>query len=150
MSRCAWPALSSCRGCHPMQGYMPLQHAVITRVREVEVRHDAVHNMGVWISLQHAVVTWVREHAGQCEVIHGHEWGGVLVDVFTVIYFRRLPAGIRSVVTPHGGHMWSLQWKPQRSLSVEPLRIDHQVSRPLYDTFRLNQTLYADHPLTPA
>ncbi len=90
--------------------------------------------------MQHAVVTWVREHAGQCEVIHGHEWGGVLVDVFTVVYFRRLPAGIRSVVTPHGGHMWSLQWKQQRSLSVEPLRIDHQVSKPLYGAFRLTQT----------
>lgn len=77
--------------------------------------------------VQHAVVAWLREHADLCEVIHGHEWGGVLVDAATVAYFRRLPPGTRTVIVPHGGHMWSLQWKPQRSLSVEPLRIDHQV-----------------------
>ena len=80
------------------------------------------------LHLQHAVVAWVQENAQLCEVIHGHEWGGMLVDAFTLIYFRRLQHGARSVVTPHGGHMWSMQWKPQRSFSVEPLRIDHQVS----------------------
>ncbi len=77
--------------------------------------------------VQHAVVAWLREHADLCEVIHGHEWGGVLVDAATVAYFRRLVPGTRTVIVPHGGHMWSLQWKPQRSMSVEPLRIDHQV-----------------------
>ena len=79
------------------------------------------------LRLQHAVVAWVQEHARLCEVIHGHEWGGMLADAFTLVYFRRLQHGVRSVVTPHGGHMWSMQWKPQRSFSVEPLRIDHQV-----------------------
>ena len=44
-------------------------------------------------------------------------------------HFRRLPPGVRTVVAPHGGHLWSLQWRPHRALSVEPLRIDHQVSR---------------------
>ena len=63
-----------------------------------------------------------------CTLIHGHEWGGALVDLFTVAHFRRLPPGVRTVVAPHGGHMWSLQWRPHRALSVEPLRIDHQVS----------------------
>ncbi|CAL8462363.1 g1896 [Coccomyxa elongata] len=77
-------------------------------------------------ALSHAVVAWLREHADLCEVIHGHEWGGVLVDAATVAYFRRLVPGTRTVIVPHGGHMWSLQWKPHRSLSVEPLRIDHQ------------------------
>ncbi|CAL5227669.1 g10676 [Coccomyxa viridis] len=77
-------------------------------------------------ALSHAVAAWVRENADLCQVIHGHEWGGVLVDAATVVYFRRLRQGARSVVTPHGGHMWSMQWKPQRSFSVEPLRIDHQ------------------------
>ncbi|KAK9906836.1 hypothetical protein WJX75_008813 [Coccomyxa subellipsoidea] len=77
-------------------------------------------------ALSHAIVAWLREHADLCEVIHGHEWGGVLVDAVTLSYFRRLPPGTRSVIVPHGGHMWSLQWRPQRSLSVEPLRIDHQ------------------------
>ena len=79
------------------------------------------------LHLQHAVVAWVQDNAQLCEVIHGHEWGGMLVDLFTLVYFRRLQHGARSVVTPHGGHMWSMQWKPQRSFSVEPLRIDHQV-----------------------
>lgn len=79
---------------------------------------------------QHAVAAWVLEHADLCQVIHGHEWGGVLVDAATIVYFRRLRQGVRSVVTPHGGHMWSMQWKPQRSFSVEPLRIDHQVRSP--------------------
>ena len=79
------------------------------------------------LHLQHAVVAWVQDNANLCEVIHGHEWGGMLVDLFTLVYFRRLQHGARSVVTPHGGHMWSMQWKPQRSFSVEPLRIDHQV-----------------------
>lgn len=82
--------------------------------------------------MQHAIVAWVREHADLCEVIHGHEWGGVLVDLATMVYFRRLPQGTRSVVTPHGGHMWSMQWRPQRSFSVEPLRIDHQVLCPCF------------------
>jgi hypothetical protein len=72
-------------------------------------------------------VAWLREHADLCQVIHGHEWGGMLVDAVTVTYFRRLPHGTRAVIVPHGGHLWSLQWKAQRSLSVEPLRIDHQV-----------------------
>lgn len=79
------------------------------------------------LRLQHAVVAWVQDNAHLCNVIHGHEWGGMLVDVSTLVYFRRLQHGARSVVTPHGGHMWSLQWKPQRTFSVEPLRIDHQV-----------------------
>ena len=86
--------------------------------------HDMV------VRAQHAVAAWVRENADLCQVIHGHEWGGVLVDAATVVYFRRLRQGARSVVTPHGGHMWSMQWKPQRSFSVEPLRIDHQVRSP--------------------
>ena len=77
--------------------------------------------------MQHGIVAWVRENADLCTLIHGHEWGGALVDLFTVSHFRRLPPGVRTVVSPHGGHMWSLQWKPQRALSVEPLRIDHQV-----------------------
>ena len=79
---------------------------------------------------QHAVAAWARENVDLCQVIHGHEWGGVLVDAATIVYFRRLRQGTRSVVTPHGGHMWSMQWKPQRSFSVEPLRIDHQVRTP--------------------
>ena len=79
---------------------------------------------------QHGIVAWVRENADLCTLIHGHEWGGALVDLFTVAHFRRLPPGVRTVVGPHGGHMWSLQWKPQRALSVEPLRIDHQASPP--------------------
>ena len=79
------------------------------------------------LHLQHAVLAWVRENAQLCDAIHGHEWGGMLMDLFTLVYFRRLQHGARSVVTPHGGHMWSMQWKPQRSFSVEPLRIDHQV-----------------------
>ena len=74
------------------------------------------------LHLQHAVAAWVQENAQLCEAIHGHEWGGMLVDVFTLVYFRRLQHGARSVVTPHGGHMWSMQWKPQRSFSVEPLQ----------------------------
>jgi hypothetical protein len=71
-------------------------------------------------------VAWVREHADLCALIHGHEWGGVLGGLSTVGHFRRLPPGARTVVVPHGGHVWSLQWKAARALSVEPLRIDHQ------------------------
>ena len=68
----------------------------------------------------------VREHADICNLIHGHEWGGVLAGLVTLSHFRQLQPGARAVIVPHGGHMWSLQWKPARGLSVEPLRIDHQ------------------------
>ena len=34
--------------------------------------------------LSHAVVSWVLEHQGSCELIHGHEWGGILVDVVSI------------------------------------------------------------------
>ena len=97
----------------------------------MKLREGASSN-DVAMRAQHAVAAWVQEHADMCEVIHGHEWGGVLVDAATMTYFRRLRQGARSVVTPHGGHMWSLQWKPQRSFSVEPLRFDHQVLTPAH------------------
>jgi hypothetical protein len=97
---------------------------------------------------QHAIVAWLREHADLCEVIHGHEWGGVLVDAVTLSYFRRLPPGTRSVIVPHGGHMWSLQWRPQRSLSVEPLRIDHQVFQ--HRSLHIDLALLVAQPITKA
>ena len=43
--------------------------------------------------LSHAAVAWVRENIQLCDVIHGHEWGGLLIDLATLDNYRQLKPG---------------------------------------------------------
>ena len=40
--------------------------------------------------LSHAVLNWFREDPDRCDVIHGHEWGGVFIDMITMSYLRQV------------------------------------------------------------
>lgn len=40
-----------------------------------------------------ALVSWTREHIDSCDVIHAHEWGGLLVDLATLDNYRQLKPG---------------------------------------------------------
>ena len=40
-----------------------------------------------------ALVAWTREHIDTCDVIHAHEWGGLLVDLATLDSYRQLKPG---------------------------------------------------------
>lgn len=40
--------------------------------------------------LSHAVLKWFREDTDRCDVIHGHEWGGVFIDMVTSTYLRNV------------------------------------------------------------
>ena len=39
--------------------------------------------------LSHAIVKWLKEDPDRCDVIHGHEWGGVFIDVIMATYLRQ-------------------------------------------------------------
>ena len=40
--------------------------------------------------LSHAVLAWLKEDPERCDVIHGHEWGGVFIDIVTMTYLRQV------------------------------------------------------------
>ena len=40
--------------------------------------------------LSHAVLKWLQEDPDRCDVIHGHEWGGVFVDLVTMVNLRQV------------------------------------------------------------
>ena len=46
--------------------------------------------------LSHAVLAWVDANLHRCDVIHGHEWGGVFVDLATVLHLRQARPGALS------------------------------------------------------
>ena len=41
-----------------------------------------------------ALVAWTREHIDSCDVIHAHEWGGLLMDLATLDNYRQLKPGV--------------------------------------------------------
>lgn len=43
--------------------------------------------------MSHAVVAWVDENLHRCDVIHVHEWGGVFVDLATLLSLRQVRPG---------------------------------------------------------
>ena len=42
-----------------------------------------------------AIVAWTKENIDTCDVIHAHEWGGLLVDLATLDNFKQLKPGMR-------------------------------------------------------
>ena len=38
--------------------------------------------------LSHAVLRWLKEDPDRCDIIHGHEWGGIFNDLVTSAYLR--------------------------------------------------------------
>lgn len=38
--------------------------------------------------LSHAVLKWLQEDTDRCDIIHGHEWGGIFNDLVTSAYLR--------------------------------------------------------------
>ncbi|KAK9813475.1 hypothetical protein WJX73_001034 [Symbiochloris irregularis] len=73
----------------------------------------------------HAALAWLRQNQDKCDVVHGHEWGGVFVSVITALHFRQLPAGLRFVVETHGGHIWSQLGESLHPVDAVQLRIDN-------------------------
>ncbi len=47
-----------------------------------------------------ALVAWTREHIENCDVIHAHEWGGLLADLATLDNYRQLKPGPFLLATP--------------------------------------------------
>lgn len=56
--------------------------------------------------LSHAALAWLAGSSRLCDLVHGHEWGGVMVDAATASYYRQLRPGLRLAIEPHGGHIW--------------------------------------------
>lgn len=49
--------------------------------------------------LSHAVLRWLQEDIDRCDVIHGHEWGGIFSDLVTSVYLRNV-SGLSDQCTP--------------------------------------------------
>ncbi len=43
--------------------------------------------------LSHAVLAWLDQNLHRCDIVHAHEWGGVMVDVATVMNLRQARPG---------------------------------------------------------
>ena len=54
----------------------------------------------------HAALAWLSENHAKCDVVHGHEWGGIFVDIITAVHYRQAAPGLRFAVETHGGHIW--------------------------------------------
>jgi hypothetical protein len=48
---------------------------------------------GPYEAMAKAVVAWTRDNIDVCDVIHAHEWGGLLVDLATLDNYRQLKPG---------------------------------------------------------
>ena len=85
-------------------------------------QHVSLHG---WDRISLAVVRWLDRNHASCDVLHGHEWGGVLsyVALLLQMHPERWP-GLRLMVEPHGGHMWSQIGSPTRPSDIYALRID--------------------------
>ena len=74
-----------------------------------------------------AVLRWLDRNPGRCDILHGHEWGGVFAYLALVLQLdpdRYL--GLHLMLGTHGGHMWSQIGLRQRPSDLGSLRVDHQ------------------------
>ena len=79
-----------------------------------------------WEAHTLAVVSWLDRHVGQCDIVHGHEWGGVFAYLAILLQLdpQRFP-GLHLMLGTHGGHMWSQLGLNMRPNDLDALRVDH-------------------------
>lgn len=79
-----------------------------------------------WDAYSYGVLRWLDRHPGECEVVHGHEWGGMYANLALVLQLNpdKYP-NMRLVISTHGGHMWASIGLPTRPSQVGDLRVDH-------------------------
>jgi hypothetical protein len=65
----------------------------------------------------------VKRNQRRCDIVHGHEWGGVMAATVTYASWGGFRPGLAIVVQEHGGHFWSSQ-NARRPDDVYSLRID--------------------------
>lgn len=65
-----------------------------------------------------------KSHSCRCDIIHTHEWGGMASSLVIMNHLRQIHPGLRVVVEPHGGHVWSQLGEQNRPMDVGALRID--------------------------
>ena len=86
--------------------------------------HELV-SIGMWDTLALAVVRWMDRRHDHCDLIHGHEWGGVNALLALVLHLDPdRYSGVRLLIEPHGGHMWSRIGSERRPVDVSALHID--------------------------
>ena len=67
----------------------------------------------------------MKQNQHRCDIIEGHEWGGLMAATAVFASWGGLRPGLPLVVELHGGHFWSSQ-NSRRPDDVYSLRIDAQ------------------------
>ena len=84
-----------------------------------------VVSISMWDRLALGLVRWMDRSRSTCDVIHGHEWGGVTAFLALIMQLdpTRYP-GVHLLIEPHGGHMWSRIGSERRPSDMLALHTD--------------------------
>lgn len=69
-----------------------------------------------------AALSWLEHHGTKCDILHGHEWGGLMAPILTKHHYGYMDK-ITVSIQQHGGNLWSTQ-NTIRPKDVVNLRID--------------------------
>ena len=121
------------RSASPCDSHVRQQFSAIGIQYDCLHHRDFVDNDGrevirthYWEAQSLAVLRWLDRNHHRCQLIHGHEWGGVFAYLALVLHSDPLRyPNTHLMIIPHGGHMWSRLGADTRPADINAFRVDH-------------------------